>query len=327
MIQSDKPYKGTQSMPENDQNTEADAAAPGAETNNDTLSETATLEPAAPAAESVTEFVPPVLDETAVLTDGGLSGPVGPAAEAGPDNTSDAGGSFDEEHVGADQTSEAGLLGPSHDRMATAEPASTAQPIEPSRDDAPTEDQAPPAPDLADEMAALRRQLEQIDRQMTLDRKALRQKDETIAQLYQELQDARGGLAEKLLMPVFGEIVRVVDQLSHRARLVERSRQSGESDVDVLTVIREYREMLVVALENSGLSQISATELDDLLAGRYAPREMKIVATIDTGDQDLDRRVSRVVDPGYYYDNKLAFPTKVDVYRFKQEATEANDGD
>lgn len=189
--------------------------------------------------------------------------------------------------------------------------------LEPTNE--PVLDTQEPLTQVTEELAILREQLDQINHQLAIDRKALRQRDDTLTRLHQDLMDARAGIDAKLLMPVFGEIVRVVDQMSQHLQRIECGGTTDGSKVDALKVIKEYQEMLVVALDNCGLTQLSELELETIKAKGYTPREMKIVSAVDTDNSDLDRQVKRIVSPGYIYNDKLVFPTKIDVFRFKQK--------
>jgi molecular chaperone GrpE (heat shock protein) len=54
------------------------------------------------------------------------------------------------------------------------------------------------------------------------------------------------------------------------------------------------------------------------LDGVFDPQKHKILKTIPTSDEQLDRTIANTYTDCYTYDGKVVYQSKVDVYKFQQ---------
>lgn len=158
--------------------------------------------------------------------------------------------------------------------------------------------------------AALAEQFEGLDRKLSQVQRLVREKDETIATLYDELQDARKGVDLAILRPVFTQFVRILETIDgdiEIAKAAEEERLAQRLDV--------YRTAISNGLLDCGLEEEPATDLTEQPKADTKSQEIRKV--IDA-DPELHQHVERVVMPAYSFNGKRIIRERVDVYRRRQ---------
>ena len=132
------------------------------------------------------------------------------------------------------------------------------------------------------------------------------------SELHSQLQSIRANALLEMMRPGFGGFVRLIGQLDND---IERLQASDDPTANVLVA---YRTSLANALQDCGLSEDPVTQLDAPV--EFSPSRQEINAIVPTDDPDKDRRISRVVLPGFSFGASRLFREKVDVYRYVEPA-------
>uniref|UniRef100_UPI000D33E8D9 hypothetical protein n=1 Tax=unclassified Variovorax TaxID=663243 RepID=UPI000D33E8D9 len=197
----------------------------------------------------------------------------------------------------------------------------TELPASASREEAPPTPPPPAAPpDFGALMAAvaqLREGMSRLAARAESDAALMRRKDEIIADINRELQNARGGFVGAILRPIFEENARIVMDID-----VQLARAAEGKPMDAATLLELYRQRLLLGMEGSGLYAQPASALDDG-PPRFDPRRQLIERSIDVGDPALHQRVARVVMPAFHLEGKPFLQERVDVYRYRQPESPA----
>jgi molecular chaperone GrpE (heat shock protein) len=150
---------------------------------------------------------------------------------------------------------------------------------------------------LADEVAALRADFAAKIRYDEV-------KERQIAGMHEELQAFRAGLHLRLLQPVFADLIAMHDDLVDAL---------GPDNAAV--ELDSFRESVLETLSRNGVSSYSVAS-DEVDTARQ-----RVIRTVATGDETLDRRVQRRIRVGFEYDNgKVLRPEWVATYRHTANA-------
>ena len=153
---------------------------------------------------------------------------------------------------------------------------------------------------LADELAGLRADFAAKIRYDEV-------KERQIASMHEELQGFRTGLHLRLVQPLFTDLIAMHDDLVDALSLDNAAVE-----------LESYKESVLETLSRNGLSSYSV-DSDEVDTTRQ-----RVIRTVATSDEALDRRVQRRVRVGFAYDSvKVLRPEWVVVYRFTPNSDEA----
>jgi molecular chaperone GrpE (heat shock protein) len=145
---------------------------------------------------------------------------------------------------------------------------------------------------LADEVAALRADFAAKIRYDEV-------KERQIAAMHEELQAFRAGLHLRLLQPVFSDLIAMHDDLVDAS-----GPDNAAAELD------SFRESVLEALSRNGVASYSVGS-DEVDTARQ-----RVISTVATSDEALDRHVQRRIRVGFEYDNgKVLRPEWVVAYR------------
>ncbi|WP_146073668.1 hypothetical protein [Amycolatopsis sp. CA-126428] len=131
-------------------------------------------------------------------------------------------------------------------------------------------------------------------------------KERMIVSMHEELQGFRAGLHLRLLQPVFADLIAMHDDLVDALSL-----DNAAAELD------SFRESVLETLSRNGVSSYSVGS-DEVDTARQ-----RVIRTVATSDETLDRRVQRRIRVGFEYDNgKVLRPEWVATYRHTSNAKE-----
>ncbi|SFQ32852.1 hypothetical protein SAMN05216567_11421 [Variovorax sp. OK605] len=187
------------------------------------------------------------------------------------------------------------------------EPETEAPSAEPREAPAP----APELGALASEMTRLRESMARLAARTESDAALMQRKDEIIADISRELQNARGGFVGAILRPIFEENTRIVMDIE-----LQLARAARGDPVDTTALLDLYRQRLLLGMEGSGLFAQPPSELDAPL--RFDPRRQVIERAVGVDDPELHQCIARVVMPAFHLEGKPLLLERVDVYRYRK---------
>lgn len=137
-------------------------------------------------------------------------------------------------------------------------------------------------------------------------------KEKIIDALHAELQAYKNGLLEKLLRPIFMDIIDVTDDTR---KLLKDLSAKGEDDNRER--LRKIAASLPVDLED--LLYKHGVEVLNSDGDDFNPAVQKVVKTVETDDEMLDKKICERLKNGYTLDGKLIRHEMVSVWQFKKK--------
>jgi len=113
-----------------------------------------------------------------------------------------------------------------------------------------------------------------------------------------------------LVAPVSKQLYKLYDIISAKAK--HSNEKSGEA------LIKLYNEILKDEINGIKTILTNAGTLVETLVGDFDTQKHKILKTIPTDDEKLDRVIANTYTDCYTYDGKVVYQSKVDVYKFQK---------
>lgn len=137
-------------------------------------------------------------------------------------------------------------------------------------------------------------------------------KEKIIDNLHSELQVHKNGLMGKLLRPVFMDIIEVIDDTKRLIKDLNRKTEE-DSSTKVMKYFSQIPEDLEDLLYKHGVDVVQSTE------ETFNPSSQKVVKTLPTANQNLDKKVAERLKNGYSWEGKLIRHEVVNVWQYKEE--------
>ncbi len=164
---------------------------------------------------------------------------------------------------------------------------------------------------LTARFAAVEQQLVQLGTEFQSKLKYDAHKEKVIDNLHAELQTHKNGLIEKLLRPVFMDIIEVVDDTR---RLLKDLKAKGEDSNP--EKLKKLLESMPDDLED--LLDKHGVEVVQYEGEAFNPALQKVVKTIPTPEESLDKQVSERLKNGYRWEGRLLRHEVVNVWQFQK---------
>lgn len=120
------------------------------------------------------------------------------------------------------------------------------------------------------------------------------------------------GLYQVILYPVVRQIIKTKDEMFNRIReKIENLTEENSKSIfqDELTRIIEKCDELLIKCNVS---------IDSYVPEKYDPKTQRIIKMIETDDNEKEACIVRKYCDCYIMDEKVIYPSKVDVYKFKK---------
>ncbi len=133
------------------------------------------------------------------------------------------------------------------------------------------------------------------------------QKEKTITKLHDELQLYKRDLYKKLLLPMINDIIQFTNRAEKDFEFLNDApaEKLFERMYDFLDDLRDV-------LYRQGVEAYKL-EGDD-----FDPKKQKILKTIETSKNDLDKKVAKHKTYGYEWEGKIIKPEGIDIYVYKE---------
>lgn len=164
----------------------------------------------------------------------------------------------------------------------------------------------PDEPALAAVVADLADQIREINR-------ISEERERIIDRLHHENQQLKQGEMQRVLLPIFRDLIRFNDDLKTTA--ASYFGQAGSEKIE--KELTCYRETIDDILYRYGVEQIDVT-----VGGSFNPKEHRAVATISTADETADRTISKIIRGGFRTDTAMIRNAEVEVCRYVPAAIE-----
>ncbi|MBK8565942.1 MAG: nucleotide exchange factor GrpE [Saprospiraceae bacterium] len=164
---------------------------------------------------------------------------------------------------------------------------------------------------LTAHFAAVEQQLEQLGTEFQSKLKYDAHKEKIIDNLHAELQTYKNGLIEKLLRPIFMDIIEVVDDTR---RLLKDLKAKGEdtNPEKLKKLLESIPDDLEDLLDKHGVEVVQAE------SEAFNPAVQKVVKTVPTPEESLDKQVSERLKNGYRWEGRLLRHEVVNVWQFQK---------
>jgi molecular chaperone GrpE len=128
-----------------------------------------------------------------------------------------------------------------------------------------------------------------------------------IDRLHAEIQEYKEDFVLKILKPLANGLINLHDDIGKHVAIA-RTKQGDPSAMAVADALASVQEDIEDTLERVGIESF-VTEQPE-----FDPKRQKIVRTMATAEQSLDRTVGERLRKGFVYDGKIIRPELVNVY-------------
>lgn len=138
-----------------------------------------------------------------------------------------------------------------------------------------------------------------------------KEKDNIIAMLSSELQDFRGDLRRKLLLPVLMQLIHEIDLIRQQLPFFEKD-ESDDRAEKILKYLSAIPDDLLEILRTQNVD-----EFTDESSNEFNPARQKAMSLIPTEDLEKNKCIAARVLPGYAFEEKIIRAEQVRVYTLK----------
>ena len=165
--------------------------------------------------------------------------------------------------------------------------------------------------EIAERFTALEQQIVQLSTEFQSKLKYDTHKDKIIDNLHAELQSYKNGVLEKLLRPVFMDVIEVIDDIR---RLIKDLKSKDE--VDNSEKLKKFFEAVPEDLED--LLYKHGVEVVQSKSTLFDPGVQKVVKVMPTEEASLDKSICERLKNGYTWEGKLLRHEVVNVWQFQK---------
>lgn len=178
-------------------------------------------------------------------------------------------------------------------------------------------DEAIAAEALATSLADLASTVREVGARFDMIAQQSKRVHEINGKLHAELQKLRENEVLAMLRPGFGGFVRLIGRIdSDIARWQKSDKTLGDQ-------LMGYRIDLANALQDCGLIEEPPTDLEE--PTRFSPAKQEVNIIVPTDDRELNQIIARIAQPAFFFQGRLMFPERVDVYRYTAPKEEKGD--
>lgn len=163
---------------------------------------------------------------------------------------------------------------------------------------------------LLEKMAQLQAQMETLETEFQSKLKYDAHKEKIIDKLHHELQVYKDGLIEKLLRPIFMDVIEVVDDTRKMMRSLEEKNQLNNTE-KLLKMLKNIPGDLEDMLYRHGVEVVEAEQEN------FDPSFQKVVKVETTEDTEKDKKIAQKIKNGYRWEGKLIRHEMVTVFKSK----------
>lgn len=134
-------------------------------------------------------------------------------------------------------------------------------------------------------------------------------KDRQIDRLHEQLQEARQGLDQRILRPIFMELISLYDDL-----FKYREALQAQGPQDLVAVVARNLESFQIKIEE--MLRRAGVEIFTVTEQTFRGDRQRSLVTHETTNPALDKQVAIRLRPGFMYDGKVLRPEWVETYSF-----------
>ncbi|MCB0567595.1 MAG: nucleotide exchange factor GrpE [Phaeodactylibacter sp.] len=196
-------------------------------------------------------------------------------------------------------------------------PAEEEEPLSLTVDEAirvewPTIEADPKLESLQKQISNLESQLAELHQDFKSKIKYDTHKEKIIDNLHSELQAHKNGLLEKLLGPVFLDVIEVIDDTRRLLKDIKSRGEDGNAE-KLWKILDSIPEDLEDMLDKHGV------EVARSLTDQFDPSLQKVVRVVSTDQEQLDKTVQERLKNGYRWQEKLLRREMVNVWQYRKE--------
>jgi len=164
---------------------------------------------------------------------------------------------------------------------------------------------------LMDRFILIEQQLNQLSFEFQSKLKYDTHKDKVIDNLHTELQTYKNGLTDKLLRPIFMDIIEIIDD---NKRLIKDLKARGDdgNPEKIWKLLETIPDDLEDMLYKHGVDVMRSED------GIFNPSLQKAMKILATDDEAFDKRISERLKNGYTWEGRLLRQEVVSVWKFQK---------